>query len=120
MTAAETSSELELLHRAYDAFNRRDFESVLAMMRPDVDWPNGMVGGRMVGVPAVRDYWRRQFELLESRVEPLAFTPKADGRIAVKVHQIVHDKSGQLVGDQIVDHVYAFRDGQIASMEIRS
>ena len=35
------------------------------------------------------------------------------------MHQVVHDKSGKLVGDQMVQHVYEFRDGLIQSMEIR-
>ena len=73
----------------------------------------------MLGKAAVRAYWKRQFEMLDSKVEPKKFTPEADGRIAIDVHQVVHDKSGKLVGDQMVQHVYEFRDGLIRSMEIR-
>ncbi|MFZ0864766.1 MAG: nuclear transport factor 2 family protein [Candidatus Sulfotelmatobacter sp.] len=113
------AAEIGLLHRAYAAFNRREIETVLALMRSDVDWPNGMEGGRVLGTAAVRDYWRRQFELLDSHVEPKNFTTEADGRIAVDVHQVVHDKSGKLVADQMVQHVYEMRDGLIRSMEIR-
>ena len=51
--------EIELLHRAYAAFNRRKIESVLALMHADVDWPNGMEGGRVLGTGAVREYWTR-------------------------------------------------------------
>jgi len=29
-----------LLEGAYEAFNRRDVDAVLAGMAPDVDWPN--------------------------------------------------------------------------------
>ena len=114
------SAEIELLSRAYAAFNRREIETVLAAMQANVDWPNGMEGGRVLGKAAVRDYWRRQFELLDSKVEPKSFTREADGRIAVDVHQVVHDKSGKLVADQRVQHVYEIRDGLIRNMEIRS
>jgi len=114
------SSEVDLLRSIYAAFNRREFETVLAAMHADVDWPNGMEGGRVLGKAAVRDYWKRQFELFESRVEPTNFTGEADGRIAVDVHQVVHDKAGKLVVDQMVQHVYEIRAGLIASMEIRS
>lgn len=114
------SAEIELLQRIYAAFNRREFETVLAAMVDDVDWPNGMEGGRVLGKDAVRAYWKRQFEVLDSRVEPQGFSTEADDRIAVDVHQIVHDKAGKLVADQMVQHVYEVRDGLIRSMEIRS
>jgi hypothetical protein len=52
------TSEL-LLRRAYEAFNARDIEEALSLMHPDVDWPNGMEGGRLHGHREVRDYWRR-------------------------------------------------------------
>ena len=88
-------------------------------MHPDVDWPNGMEGGRVLGTAAVRDYWTRQFELLDPHVEPRNFTTESDGRIAVDVHQVVHDKAGKLLVDHMVQHVYEIRDGLIRSMEIR-
>jgi ketosteroid isomerase-like protein len=113
------SAEIELLQRVYEAFSRREFETVLAEMRDDVDWPNGWEGGRVVGKSAVRDYWKRQFEVLDAIVEPKQFTREADGRIAIDVHQVVHDKSGKLVADQRVQHVYEIREGLIRSMEIR-
>jgi ketosteroid isomerase-like protein len=113
------AAEVELLHRAYAAFNRRKIEAVLALMHANVDWPNGMEGGRVLGTAAVRAYWKRQFESIDSHVEPKAFTTEADGRIAVEVHQVAHDKSGKLLTDRMVQHVYEIRDGLIQSMEIR-
>jgi ketosteroid isomerase-like protein len=112
-------AEVELLQRVYSAFNRREIDAVLAVMVADVDWPNGMEGGRVRGKAAVRDYWKRQFEVLDPEVEPQHFTAETDGRIAVEVHQVVHDKSGKLVVDQMVRHVYDIRDGLIRGMEIR-
>jgi ketosteroid isomerase-like protein len=113
------SAEIELLQRMYAAFNRRDIETVLSAMQDNVDWPNGMEGGRVLGKAAVRDYWRRQFEVLDPNVEPKNFTKEAHGRIAIDVHQVVHDKSGKLVVDQMIQHEYEIRDGLIQSMEIR-
>ncbi len=92
---------------------------VLAKMQDSIDWPNGWEGGRVAGKAAVRDYWKRQFEVLDSIVEPKKFTRESDGRIAIDVHQVVHDKSGKLVVDQMVQHVYEFRGGLIQGMEIR-
>lgn len=118
-TAAITP-EIELLRRVYASFNRREIEDVLAVMYPDVDWPNGMEGGRVLGKDAVRSYWKRQFEVLNPRVEPQGFATEKDGRIAVEVHQVVHDNGGKLIVDQIIHHVYEISGGLIRSMEIRS
>ena len=59
-----------LLRAAYEAFNIRDLDAAVALMHPDVDWPNAWEGGRVRGREAVRDYWRRQFEVISSSVEP--------------------------------------------------
>jgi ketosteroid isomerase-like protein len=114
MTRAE-----RLLRRAYRAFNARDIETALELLHPDVDWPNGMEGGREHGREAVRRYWRRQFGLIDSRVEPLRFAADDQGRVVVEVHQVVRDPSGELLSDTRVQHVYAFQDGLIARMDIR-
>jgi ketosteroid isomerase-like protein len=113
-------AEIELLRSAYAGFNAREIETALAMMHDNVDWPNGMKGGRVVGKAAVRDYWTRQFQVVSSRVEPKNFRTEADGRITVNVHQVVHDLGGKLLADQMVQHVYEIRDGLIRNMEIRS
>lgn len=119
MAKVTMAAEIEMLRDAYAAFNRRDIEKVLGLMHADVDWPNGMEGGRVLGTAAVRDYWKRQFEVVDSHVEPKNFTAEADGRIAVDVHQVVHDKAGTLLADEMVQHVYEIQDGLIRSMEIR-
>jgi ketosteroid isomerase-like protein len=108
----------ELLRRAYEAFNARDIDAVLALMHPDVDWPNGMEGGRVLGRAAVREYWTRQFELIDGRVEPQAFATDAEGRVVVDVHQVVRDTAGELLSDERVEHVYTIRDGLIERMDI--
>jgi ketosteroid isomerase-like protein len=113
------AAEIELLRKAYATFNRREIETVLGLMHANVDWPNGMEGGRVLGTAAVRNYWKRQFEVVHSQVEPTNFTTEADGRIAVDVHQVVHDNAGKLLADQMVQHVYEIREGLIQSMEIR-
>ena len=44
-----------VLRAAYTAFNARDVAGALALMIPDVIWPNGMEGGTLRGHAAVRD-----------------------------------------------------------------
>lgn len=111
-------SDRELLVAAYKAFNARDIDAVLALMQPDVDWPNAMEGRREIGHENVREYWRRQFEVLDPHVEPVRFS-EVGGRTEVDVHQVVRDLTGRVLVDQMVQHVYSFRDGLISRMDIR-
>jgi ketosteroid isomerase-like protein len=104
---------------AYAAFNRRDIDGALAAMHPDVEWENGMEGGFVRGHDAVRSYWPRQWELIDPRVEPVAFAEDQGGRIVVNVHQTVRDTAGTLLVDQHVQHVYSLRDGLVSRMKIR-
>ena len=114
MTAAQT-----VLERTYAAFNARDIGTAMSVMHPDVIWPNGMEGGTVVGHAAVRAYWTRQWALIDPRVEPRGFTVEADGRVAVTVRKVVRDLAGTVLKDGMVQHVYTFEGGLIASMEIR-
>ncbi|MBA3262949.1 MAG: nuclear transport factor 2 family protein [Thermoleophilaceae bacterium] len=43
-----------LIRAAYRAFNARDLDAAVALMHPDVDWPNAWEGGRVVGRSDVR------------------------------------------------------------------
>jgi ketosteroid isomerase-like protein len=110
----------ELLRGAYDAFNARDIERALVLMVPDVDWPNGMEGGRVHGHDEVRSYWERQFGMIDSHVSPEGFEPLDDGRVAVRVHQVVRSLDGDVLSDGHITHVYSFRDGLVSRMEIVS
>jgi len=92
-------SDEEQLRSLYDAFNARDVDAALAGMREDVDWPNGWEGGRVRGRDAVRDYWMRQWKALDSHVEPLSFDTRPDGRVAVKVRQLVRAPGGELLSE---------------------
>lgn len=108
----------ELLAGMYAAFNRRDVDTVLAAMTPDVRWPNGWEGGYVEGQAAVRDYWRRQWAEIDPTVTPEGFQVRPDGRLAVRVRQVVRDRTGQVLSDQVVTHTYGFEGDLIRTMEI--
>lgn len=118
MTIA-AGTELETQFRTfYSAFNARDVDGVLARMAHDVDWANGMTGGRVHGHDAVRAYWAGQWESLDPRVEPVRVMPQPDGTVALDVHQVVRDRAGTVLLDQMVRHVYRLQDGLIVRMTI--
>ncbi len=112
--------ERELLREAYRDFNARRLEAVLARMHPDVVWANGMEGGYVYGHGGVRDYWTRQWSVLDPHVEPVEIEAAGPEKFVVTVHQVVHDMSGNLLLDTIVHHIYLIHDGLIQKMDIQS
>ena len=120
MSEPRVPQELEaLLRRTYAAFNARDIDAVIAVLHPNVDWPNAWEGGRLRGHAAVRSYWTRQFEAIDGSVEPQGFALAPDGRVVTDVHQVVRDRTGALIADRSVQHIYCLRDGLIDHMEFR-
>ena len=110
---------VELLKRAYAAFNARDLDGALATMKRDVEWPNGMEGGTVHGHEGVRAYWTRQWGMINPHVDPVTFKQDESGRIVVGVHQVIRELDGKLLFDRMVEHIYALEDGLIRSMTIR-
>ncbi|MEZ0542808.1 nuclear transport factor 2 family protein [Fibrella arboris] len=108
----------QLLKEAYLNFNQRHIDGALALMQPDVEWPNGMEGGYVYGHQGIRAYWTRQWTLINPHVEPLSFTVDDDGRVRTEVHQFIKDLSGTILIDETVYHVYTIENGLIRRMAI--
>jgi ribosomal protein S18 acetylase RimI-like enzyme len=108
----------QLLRRAYEAFNARDVDGALATMHADVDWPNGMEGGRLHGHREVREYWRRQFDLIDSLVEPQQIEQRPGGQVIVTVRQVVRDGAGSVISENTVEHRYVISEGLIEHMDV--
>lgn len=108
-----------ILEATYRAFNAREVEAAIALMHPQVDWPNAWEGGRVIGREAVLAYWRRQFEAISSRVEPKGFEHDRDGSVTVFVHQVVDDaQTGERLSDSRVRHRYWFEGDLIVRMDV--
>ncbi len=107
------------LRSLYEAFDARDLDALLTAMTPDVDWPNAWEGGRLRGRSAVRDYWTRQWEQIDPRLEVLAISLLPDGQFAVRVRQVVRSRAGEVLSDGEVVHVYELRDGLVARMTVQ-
>ena len=112
-------SDLALLNRLYERFNARDMEAVIAVMHPDILWANGMEGGHVNGRQGVREYWTRQWAVIDPHVEPMTFATGPDGETIVEVHQTVRDLAGQLLSDKVVSHIFRIEGGLIRRFDIR-
>ncbi len=108
----------EFFRALYEAFNARDIDKVIASTHPDVNWPNMIEGGREHGHAAVREYWRKQFESTDPRVEPERVTSLGD-QILVEVRQVVKDRAGTVLSEGKVEHLYVLRDDLIERMDVR-
>ena len=114
------ASREDVLRAMYVAFNARDIDGVLAAMAPDVQWPRAFEGDSVTGLEAVRDYWTRQWTEIDPTVEPVGFTAREDGRVAVDVAQVVRSLDGDVLSDGRTVHVYAFdaATGLVTAMTI--
>jgi ketosteroid isomerase-like protein len=111
--------EIEFLKRIYDRFNARDMETALAAMHQDVMWANGMEGGHVHGREGVREYWTRQWSMMNPHVEPIGFSEGLDGEVVVEVHQVVRDLSGNVLADRMVGHIFRIENGLVRRFDIR-
>ena len=112
---ADTKSVIE---QAYSAFNRRDIDGALALMTEDVSWPKASEGGKIIGKEEIRAYWTRQWSEFDPHVEPLAITEEGEGKIRVRVHQLVKSFRGDVLSDSEVLHVFTMNRGRVASMDL--
>lgn len=110
----------ELMAEIYAAFNRRDVEAALARMSEQVHWPKASESGYVVGKQAIREYWQRQWQEFDPHVVPVQVTEPEPGRAEVQVHQVVKDRDGNLLSDQVVLHVYTLADGLIEGMDVQN
>lgn len=113
------NAAVQLLQKAYTAFNARDIDAVLNLMHANVSWPNGWEGGYVHGHNEVRNYWQRQWAAINPHVEPVSFDETGDGRFCVNVHQVVKDFDDKILADDMVQHIYTIEDGLIQAMEIK-
>ena len=107
-----------VIEQAYSAFNKRDIDGALALMTSDVSWPKASEGGRIVGKEEIRAYWTRQWSEFDPHVEPLSITEEHEGKVRVRVHQLVKSLQGEVLSDSEVVHVFDVKGGFIAAMDL--
>lgn len=118
-------ADVDLIKHLYACFNTRDIDSVLTMLADDVAWANGMEGGHVHGHAALRDYWTRQWSMVDPHVEPVGFHRTADGAVVAEVIQTIRDLDGNpLQGqthglkDKTVLHFFRLQDGKVKRFDI--
>lgn len=113
-----TTQNIDLIRKAYYAFNARDIDSALTTFHPDVEWPKAFEGGYVRGHDEIRVYWTRQWSEINPTVEPKNFNERPDGRVKVTVHQNVKDLERSTIFDGVVKHIYTVKNNLLKKMEI--
>ena len=110
---------IELLQKAYDAFNRGDMAGAVAGLDPQIEWtePDSFPGGGTHhGTAEVQGYLTRsRAGWAEGRSEPERFIAAGD-RIVVFVHARFRGKGSAEWGEVRLADVYTFRDGRPVQM----
>ena len=112
------NSNQQFLQNLYDAFNKREIETIIALMRSNVKWANGLEGGFVHGRDAVREYWTNQFKAIQPELETLKFETDEQNRNVVTVHQIIKDLQGNVLADMEVRQIFTIEDGLVSLYEI--
>jgi ketosteroid isomerase-like protein len=108
----DVDAKVQFLERAYERFNGREIDDLLAMMTDDVEWPDVARAKVLRGKAAIRPYWEAQFAVADPRVTPTAYIPTGEDIVAV-VDQQVFDLDGKAMHPAtVVYHRYAF-DGKL-------
>ena len=110
----------EILRKAYQLFNECKVDELLQLMTDDVHWPNGWEGGYVNGRNEVKEYWQRQWKEINPQVVPQSFRHIDPKHTEVVVKQTVKDLQGNLLADNLVKHVYTFRQNWVSEMRIEA
>ncbi len=80
-----SKENVEIVRRAYEAFNRRDFDDALADVDDEVGWAPifSVETALLEGKNAVRAAWARQFEAFDVTIEPEEITSLDESRVIV-------------------------------------
>lgn len=112
------SSRVVLVREAYDRFNDADISGLIDLLDPDVELPDVLSGGTIRGTEAIRQYWEREFELVEPSILASEIVEVGDA-VLVVVFQEIHERgSGQRLGQGVAAvHRVTFRGDRIAAIE---
>ena len=112
------SARVAIVREAYERFNNADVGGLVDLLDPDVEIPDVLNGSVFHGKEAIRRYWERQFELVDSSLLVREIVEIGDA-VLVVVFQEVHDRdSGAPLGQGVVAvHRLTFRGNHISAIE---
>ncbi|QLC24863.1 nuclear transport factor 2 family protein [Parasphingopyxis algicola] len=111
----------QIIRDAYDAFNSRDADTLIGYVTEDVNWPDGTTSDpdkRLHGRDALREYWQKQWDVTVTRDTPTEVTELPDGRVMVRLDQVVRDLKGEEVSKGSFEYFFEMRGDLISRLDI--
>jgi uncharacterized protein len=109
-----TSDNREWVRRAYDSFNRRDWDRLDDLLAPDIEFQTMVESAQ--GAQAVAEWIRQADELMtDFRIE-VEDVIEAGDRVVVLVQETARAKGSGLDMDMRVAHVWTLRDGRAVAL----
>ncbi len=107
-----------LLTNLFDAFNAQDVEAAGALLHPQADWPDLFGDERLQGREAVMSMWAYQFTKYDPKIAVVDMTALPDGRWRARLSYEIRNLNGRLFSEEPATHLFSFRDGLIARMDV--
>ena len=117
---ADRDQNVDILRRAIEEFNRRDFDAALAMVAEDCTWEPFLASTEtplLHGKAEIIAAWKSQVEVLDVRIESAEFLAPSEGTVITVANLHSRGAGSEISLDQQVALVATFGgDGRIQSM----
>ena len=114
-----SEENVERIRRGYDAFNRRDFDAVLAEADDRVTWRPifSLESPLLEGKEEIRAAWTSAVESLDVHVEPRELIPVGDDAVVVVAKWIGRGAASGTPVSATAAQVFTFEEGVVVSVE---
>jgi ketosteroid isomerase-like protein len=107
----------QIVAEIYDALNARDLDELLEHLAPEVEWANGIDGGREHTRAGVRAFWEKTWKEVNPRIEPTEMETMGD-MVHVRVQQFVTTLAGAVLQNKKVEHIFTFAGPFVSRLEV--
>ena len=116
------SQNVDLLRKAYDAYNREGIEGVLGYLDSEVEWrnpPESPNAGVFVGHQGVLE-WQRMVDgaFRQMRFEPERIDELPDGRVLAVVRFRFRAPTDEVDLEVPIAHLVTWRDGKVTAFSM--
>ena len=114
---------IDLIRKGIEAFNSRDFDSVLASLREDVTWERFLSRAEtdspvVRGKDELREVWESQVQAVDIRMEAEEVISAGENKVVAPTRMVARGSGSEITLTATVTWVYTFdASGLIASVE---
>ena len=118
-----SEENVQLYHRAYDAFNRHDFDGFVALAHPDIE-VHSLIAESLEGGDPYRghdglwQYWEKLREVAPDMKIAVAEERDLGDFVVARVHLRGHGPDTDTPFDQVVWQILEWRDGKCVRFSV--